>query len=244
MSSPLAGALMMTFLAPASMCAPAFVGVGEDAGRLEDDVDAEVVPRQGRRVLLREDLDLAAVDDRARRRCARRCPGRPVGRVVLEQQRVHLGVDQVVDGDDFDVRRALDDRLERLAADAAEAVDADAGRHGPYLLIRTRRRTGRSIDDRVGRAQRAMGAADPRVSIVRRQGPAEGCDRVRARAGRASAADGAGSGAARPPGHARPPPSPAGVDAASRSGVSRRCGRPCRRTRGTCPAWPACRSSS
>ncbi len=52
-----------------------------------------------------------------------------VGRVVLEQQRVHLDVDEVVDGDDLDVGGALDERLERLAADAAEAVDADANGH-------------------------------------------------------------------------------------------------------------------
>ena len=63
MSSFLAGALMMTFWAPASMWARAFVGVGEDAGRFEDDLDAEVAPRQRRRILLGEDLDLAAVDD-------------------------------------------------------------------------------------------------------------------------------------------------------------------------------------
>jgi hypothetical protein len=37
---------------------------------------------------------------------------RAVRRVVLEQQRVHLGVDEVVDRDDLDVRRPLDDRLE------------------------------------------------------------------------------------------------------------------------------------
>ena len=39
------------------------VGIREEAGALEDDVDAEVAPRQGGRVLLGEDLDLAAVDD-------------------------------------------------------------------------------------------------------------------------------------------------------------------------------------
>ena len=63
MSSFLAGALMMTFLAPASRCASGLVGVGEDAGRLEDDVDAEIAPRQRGRVLLGQDPDLAAVDD-------------------------------------------------------------------------------------------------------------------------------------------------------------------------------------
>ena len=49
MSSFLAGALMITFFAPASRCAFALLGIGEDAGRLDDDVDAEVAPRQRRR---------------------------------------------------------------------------------------------------------------------------------------------------------------------------------------------------
>ena len=72
-------------------------------------------------------------------------PGiRAVGRVVLEEQRVRRDVDDVVDGHDLDVRGALDDRLERLAADAAEAVDADANGHGANLrcavgLVRWRR---------------------------------------------------------------------------------------------------------
>ena len=52
MSSPFAGALMITFLAPAVDVGAGLLGVGEDAGRLEDDVDAEVAPRQRRRVLL------------------------------------------------------------------------------------------------------------------------------------------------------------------------------------------------
>ena len=55
-----------------------------------------------------------------------------VRRVPLEEQGVHLGVDEVVDGDDLDVRRALDERLERLASDAAEAVDPDSGGHVAY----------------------------------------------------------------------------------------------------------------
>ena len=51
MSSPLAGAEMMTFLAPASMCCPRLGGVGEDAGRLDDDVGTEVAPRQLGRII-------------------------------------------------------------------------------------------------------------------------------------------------------------------------------------------------
>ena len=71
MSSFLAGALMMTFFAPASRWARAFVASVKMPGGFEDDVHAEVAPRQGRRVLLLEDPDLAAVDDQACRRCAR-----------------------------------------------------------------------------------------------------------------------------------------------------------------------------
>ena len=48
---------------------------------------------------------------------------------MLEQQGVEACIDQIVDGDDLDVGRALDQRLERLAADPAEAVDAYANCH-------------------------------------------------------------------------------------------------------------------
>ena len=40
MSSFLAGAEMITFLAPALMCALGLVGVGEEPGRFDDEVDA------------------------------------------------------------------------------------------------------------------------------------------------------------------------------------------------------------
>ena len=51
------------------MWALAFVGLGEEAGGLDDDVDAEVAPRQVGRVALGEHLDgLAADGDRVVRR--------------------------------------------------------------------------------------------------------------------------------------------------------------------------------
>ena len=62
-----------------------------------------------------------------------------VGRVVLEQQGVGRDVDEVVDGDHLDVGGALDERLEGLAADAAEAVDADANGHRRSSLDRDAR---------------------------------------------------------------------------------------------------------
>ncbi len=53
----MAGAEMMTRGAPPSMWAAALSRVGEEAGRLDDDVDAEVAPRQRLRVALGEHLE-------------------------------------------------------------------------------------------------------------------------------------------------------------------------------------------
>ena len=59
---------MMTFFAPAVEVLGGVVAVGEEAGRLDDDVDAEVAPRQRGGVALGEHLELLAVDDAGRRR--------------------------------------------------------------------------------------------------------------------------------------------------------------------------------
>ena len=86
---------------------------------------------------------------------------------MLEQQGVHLGIDEVVDRDDLDVRGSLDKGLERLAADPAEAVDADAGGHGRILLAdgpvagRQPGLDGRTCEVRPGRAD---GGTGPRGS--------------------------------------------------------------------------------
>ena len=65
-SWPLAGALMMTFLAPAVDVGNRLVLVGEEPGALENDVDAERLPRELFGVFDGEDLDVFAADhDRA-----------------------------------------------------------------------------------------------------------------------------------------------------------------------------------
>ena len=63
MSSSLAGAEMMTFLAPASTCSLALAASVKRPVDSMHDVDAEVAPRQLGRVALLEDLDGLAVDD-------------------------------------------------------------------------------------------------------------------------------------------------------------------------------------
>ena len=66
---------------------------------------------------------------------------RAVVAVVLQQVGVGLGVGEIVEGDDFDlaVGVALLDGAEGDAADAAEAVDADANCH-MNLLVHSRGR--------------------------------------------------------------------------------------------------------
>lgn len=69
------------------------------------------------RLSSRKSDDLASVDDQ---RIIGMSDGARIGSVrgvVLEQQPVHFGVDQVVDCDHFGVRGALDEGPERLAAD-------------------------------------------------------------------------------------------------------------------------------
>ena len=49
--------------------------------------------------------------------------------VVLEHVRQVVGLQQVVDANDFDVAEVLNSRAQHVAADAAEAVDTNLDRH-------------------------------------------------------------------------------------------------------------------
>ena len=106
------------------------VAVGEEAGGLDDDVDAEVAPRQLLGVALGEDLERVAVDLDAVVGGLR--PRRRGGRVTesyLSRWAIVSSDAEVVDGDEVDVGPGLLGGPEEVAADAAEAVDADADGH-------------------------------------------------------------------------------------------------------------------
>jgi hypothetical protein len=62
-SSFFAGAETMTFCAPASMCARGLGGVGEEAGRLDDDVAPSSFHGSDPGIALLEGADLATADD-------------------------------------------------------------------------------------------------------------------------------------------------------------------------------------
>ena len=124
-SGSVAGAEMTTFFAPASRCFWADSRFGEEAGRLDRDVDAELAPRQLRRIALGDELDLVVADaDEAVARLDRQVE-RAEHRVVLQQVRHRLRVADVVRRDDLEVAAALEVRAEEVPADPPEAVDPD-----------------------------------------------------------------------------------------------------------------------
>src|SRR5690606_4504938 len=103
----------------------------EEARALEDDVDAEALPRQLRRVALLTDANPVAGDDEilAIDRDFER--ERPVRRVIAGQMRVRARVAEIVDRDDRDLVRslALVERAQDVAPDAAVTVDRYFDRH-------------------------------------------------------------------------------------------------------------------
>jgi hypothetical protein len=102
--------------------------IGEEAGRLEDDVDAKRPPAQFGRVSLREDLELVALHrDAAVLRLDARLQVAD-HRVVFEQVREGIRARQIVDGDEIDVLVAQR-RPHDVPPDAPESVDPDPYSH-------------------------------------------------------------------------------------------------------------------
>jgi len=120
---------MRTFLAPAVMWARAL------SASVKRPVDSmtmstpEVLPRQLRRVADLEHLDGLTVDHDRVVGVGDGAVEVAVRGVVREEERVGRDVHDVVDGDDLEPGRALDDSLQRLPADTTETVDADANCH-------------------------------------------------------------------------------------------------------------------
>ena len=108
---------------------------GEEAGAFEHDVDAQILPRQLRRIALGADLDPVAVDDEVAAIDADLARKPAVCGVVLRQVRVRFRIAEIVDRDDLDLARAFGfvQRAQHVATDAAVAVDGDLHSHGQFL---------------------------------------------------------------------------------------------------------------
>ncbi len=103
--------------------------LAELAGRLKDDIDPQIGPRQRRRVGFLQDPDPATVDDQLVIGVLDGPGVRAVRRVVFEQMRVRRSIGEVIDRDHLHGDLALEKRLERLAADPAESVDPHSHCH-------------------------------------------------------------------------------------------------------------------
>ena len=110
------------------------LALGEDAGAFERHIDAELAPRQFRRVALGGDADLAAADIHpvvAGRDLAGKAA---VHAVVAQEVRVGLDRAEIVDADHLDLGvLVLVSGAQHQAADAAETVDRNPYRHGSLL---------------------------------------------------------------------------------------------------------------
>jgi hypothetical protein len=111
------------------------VGLGEEAGRLDDDVDTQLAPGKVGRVPLGERLDLLAVDRDAVVIEADVGIQDAAHGVVLQQVRKRLVVSEVVDRDDLEVCSLRESCAEVVASDTAEAVDTDLYRHSGLLFL-------------------------------------------------------------------------------------------------------------
>ena len=109
------------------------VGVGEETGRLDDDVDVVLTPGEVLRVPLRGDDDALAADDDGLVVVVDILAEAAEDGVELQQVRQGLVVGQVVDRDNLDVGAALEDGAEVVASDTTEAVDAYTNRHCDLL---------------------------------------------------------------------------------------------------------------
>src|SRR5436190_6295801 len=119
----------------------AALAVGEEAGALQRDVDAELGMRKLCRIALGGDLDALAVDDHRVAFGAYLTRKGTMDAVALEQHGIGLGVGQVVDRDQLEVVIvALENGAGDEAADAAKSIDGDSG-HAislTFICARTR----------------------------------------------------------------------------------------------------------
>ena len=108
---------------------------GEDACALDDDIDAQVAPRQLARIAFGQHLDAVAVDDQIAVDDLDRAGELPVVAVILEEVGVGLHVGQVVDGNHVKLTTVLFKKgLVDLATDAAKTIDCNTRCHEILLL--------------------------------------------------------------------------------------------------------------
>ncbi|MCY1242423.1 hypothetical protein D9M72_553830 [compost metagenome] len=109
-------------------------GLGEEAGGLDDDVNAQLSPGEVRGVALGENLNDVAVDDDVAVLDLDGLLEAAAYGVLLEEVGQRFGAGEVVDCNDLEVSALCQCSTEVIAANAAKAVDTNTGRHFFSLL--------------------------------------------------------------------------------------------------------------
>ena len=120
----MAGALISTFFAPPCEVQLGFVAAGEEAGRLQDHVHAEIFPGQLGRIALLQNPNLLAAHDDVLVVVTDLAVEFPVNRIPFQKMREGVSVGEIVDRADLRdlvLRHGAQD----VAPDAAEAVNAE-----------------------------------------------------------------------------------------------------------------------
>ena len=104
--------------------------IAEEAGALEHDFSAEVLPIEVGGVALRGDRDAPIADPQRTIFRSHRVREMPVNRVPFEQVRKHLGAREVVDPHQLDVALCpLGDDAGDASPDPSKPIDSDFGGH-------------------------------------------------------------------------------------------------------------------
>ena len=106
--------------------------IGKPSGRLKDDLDVQLFPRQLLRILHRQHFDRLSVDQDLIVFCFDAPLEGAVHRVVLQQIGQCLGVGQIIDGDELQLRIA-EGSAQDVAPDPSESIDADFDSHGEVV---------------------------------------------------------------------------------------------------------------
>ena len=128
MSSPVAGAVMLHFFYRPTQMLFGQLGLGELAGRLDDDLRADRRPVKFGGIFLGEDLDLLAIDADGIGAGGNLVRKVAKDGIVLQQMGERLGISEIVDGDEFQagiVQRGA----KNIAANATKTVNANFNCH-------------------------------------------------------------------------------------------------------------------
>ena len=149
------------------------LGVGEQPGAFKHQIDAHFAVRELGGVAFSGNADGLAVDDDVAVRDAHISVKRAMDAVALQQQRIGLGIGEIVDGDDFQVgATAGDQRAQHVATDAAKAIDGDFCGHVVSSYWVNRARTRAAILGPVSPKwsyKASIGAEAPKLSTPKRR---------------------------------------------------------------------------